>query len=58
VNTPSGPTSREDEISIRSEAVARKIPLVTTESGARATAAGIGFMKGRDWAVNAIQDFK
>jgi carbamoyl-phosphate synthase large subunit len=58
VNTPSGPTSREDEIAIRAEAVARKVPLVTTESGARATVAGIAHMKGRDWAVNALQDFQ
>jgi carbamoyl-phosphate synthase large subunit len=58
VNTPSGPTSRADEVSIRAEAVARKIPLVTTESGARATVAGIGHVKKNGWSVKAIQDYK
>ena len=37
INTPSGPVSRMDEIKIRSECILRNIPIVTTESGARAT---------------------
>jgi len=57
VNTPSGPVSRADEIKIRSEAVVRSIPIVTTESGARATVAAIRHIKQNDWDVKALQDY-
>jgi carbamoyl-phosphate synthase large subunit len=56
INTPSGPVSRADEVRIRSEAIWRGLPLVTTESGARATVAAIRHMRGRDWQVRALQD--
>ncbi|MCX6998305.1 MAG: ATP-grasp domain-containing protein, partial [Kiritimatiellaeota bacterium] len=57
VNTPSGPVSRVDEIRIRSEAILRSIPIVTTESGARATVACIRYMRTHDWDVHALQDY-
>ncbi len=57
INTPSGPVSRVDEIRIRSEAILRSIPIVTTESGARATVACIRYMRTHDWDVHALQDY-
>jgi carbamoyl-phosphate synthase large subunit len=57
LNTPSGVVTRFDEVKIRSEAVLRDIPIVTTESGARATLDAIRFMKGRAGQVRAIQDY-
>ena len=57
INTPSSSKTRPDEISIRSEAVLRSIPIVTTESGARATIAAIRYMRDHDWDVCAIQDY-
>lgn len=58
INTPSGAVSRVDEIKIRSEAILRKVPIVTTESGAKATAAAIAFRKKNDWGVTPLQDYK
>ena len=57
VNTPSGPVSRVDEVKIRSEAILRNLPIVTTESGARATLRAIRYLRDRDWGVKAIQDY-
>jgi len=57
INTPSGSRGRLDEIRIRSEAILRSVPIVTTESGARATVAALKFMRGHDWDVKALQDY-
>ena len=57
VNTPSGPISRRDEKHIRSEAIRRGIPIVTTESGARATVDAIRHIRQNDWSVKALQDY-
>jgi carbamoyl-phosphate synthase large subunit len=57
INTPSGPVSRMDEIKIRSECILRNIPIVTTESGARATLGAIKAINGKDWGVKPIQDY-
>jgi len=57
VNTPSGPVARVDEIKIRSEAILRGLPIVTTESGARATAKAIRYIANHDWDVQAIQEY-
>jgi carbamoyl-phosphate synthase large subunit len=57
VNTPSGPVARVDEIKIRSEAILRGLPIVTTESGAKATVQAIRYIKENDWDVQAIQDY-
>ncbi|MFC1467712.1 carbamoyl-phosphate synthase large subunit [Verrucomicrobiota bacterium] len=58
INTPSGPVSRVDEIKIRSEAILRKVAIVTTESGAKATSAAIAFRKKNDWDVEPLQEYK
>ena len=57
VNTPSGPTAREDEVRIRGEAILRGLPLITTEWGARATIDGIAHMADKDWDVTSLQEF-
>ncbi|MBN2162500.1 MAG: carbamoyl-phosphate synthase large subunit [Pontiellaceae bacterium] len=57
VNTPSGPVARVDEIKIRSEAILRGLPIVTTESGARASAKAIQYIKSNDWNVRPIQEY-
>jgi carbamoyl-phosphate synthase large subunit len=57
VNTPSDSRARLDEVSIRSEAILRSIPIVTTEAGARATVAAIRYMADCKWDVRALQDY-
>jgi carbamoyl-phosphate synthase large subunit len=57
INTPSGPVARVDEVKIRSEAVLRSLPIVTTRSGALATANCIRYMREHEWDVKALQDF-
>jgi carbamoyl-phosphate synthase large subunit len=57
VNTPSGPVARVDEIKIRSEAILRGLPIVTTESGARATAKAIRYIAHHEWDVKPIQEY-
>ena len=57
INTPSGPSAREDEVRIRGEAILRGIALVTTQWGARATIAGIEHMRHKAWDVTSLQDF-
>jgi hypothetical protein len=37
INTPSSLISRADEIKIRTEAISRGIPIITTQDGAYAT---------------------
>ena len=57
INTPSGPVARVDEVRIRSEAIRRGIPIVTTESGARSTVAAIRRIRGERWGVTSLQDY-
>ena len=46
-----------DEKKIRSEAILRGIPIITTESGARATLDAIRHVKENGWSVKALQDY-
>ncbi len=57
INTPSGPVSRMDEVRIRSEAILRRIPIVTTNSGAEATIRAIRYRRENDWQVCPLQDY-
>jgi len=57
LNTPSGPVARVDEIKIRSEAILRGVPIVTTEAGARATLSAIQHMRFNDWSVRSLQEY-
>ena len=57
INTPSGPVARVDEIKIRSEAILRGLPIVTTASGAKATIGAIRTIRAQDWDVKSLQAF-
>ncbi len=57
INTPSGPRARADEVLIRSEAILRSIPIITTRSGALATLSAIEHMRHADWDVKSIQEY-
>ncbi len=58
INSPSSLVARADEIKIRSEAISRGIPIVTTEDGARATVDAIRYVQTHDWGVRALQEYK
>ncbi len=57
INTPSSLVARADEIKIRSEAISRGIPIVTTQDGAYATVGSIAYVQKNDWTVRALQDY-
>jgi carbamoyl-phosphate synthase large subunit len=57
INTPSGKIPRADEVRIRSEAVSRGIPCITTISGAQASVNGIEALLKRGLDVKALQDY-
>ncbi|MFQ3577713.1 MAG: carbamoyl-phosphate synthase large subunit, partial [Verrucomicrobiia bacterium] len=57
INTPSGKTPRQDEVKIRSAAVAARISTMTTLSGARASINGIRAIKQKGLSVRTLQEF-
>jgi len=57
INTPSSLVARADEIQIRTEAISRGIPIITTQDGADATVNAIAKVKETDWDVMALQDY-
>ena len=57
INTPSGKTPREDEVKIRSAAVAQRIPIMTTLSAARASLRGIRSLREQGFRVKCIQEY-
>jgi carbamoyl-phosphate synthase large subunit len=57
INTPSGETPSRDMIRIRTEAVAHKIPIMTTMSGAEAAARGVEAMREKPVEVTPIQNY-
>jgi carbamoyl-phosphate synthase large subunit len=57
INTPSGAISRKDEVLIRSEAIVRGIPIITTKWGAMPTIAAIEYISKRGWTVTALQEY-
>jgi carbamoyl-phosphate synthase large subunit len=57
INTPSGKTPREDEVKIRSAAVAARISIMTTIRGAKASVNGIRAIQSKGLAVKSIQEF-
>ncbi len=57
INTPSGKTPRQDEVKIRSAAVAARISVMTTMSGARATVNGIRSLRQKGLGVRSIQEY-
>ncbi len=57
INTPSGKKPRKDILSIRTIAVQRNIPLVTTIPGAKATFLGIKKLRENPIKVKSIQEY-
>ncbi len=57
INTPSGKKPRKDEVVIRSLAVSKGIPCVTTMEGALASVRGIRASKDKELTVRALQDY-
>ncbi len=57
INTPSSAISRQDEVKIRSEAILRGIPIITTKWGALPAVAAIEYINKRGWNVTALQEY-
>lgn len=58
INTPSGKTTKEDEMKIRSLAILYNIPLITTVSGAQASVNGIeNLIKKPKISVKSLQEY-
>jgi carbamoyl-phosphate synthase large subunit len=57
INTPSGKTPREDEVKIRSLAVARRIPILTTISGVEASIRAMRSIQTKGLAVKSLQEY-
>ena len=57
INTPSGKSPREDEVKIRSGAVATRVPIMTTLSAVRASLRGIRSLQTRGLSVKSLQEY-
>ena len=57
VNTPSSHESREDEVIIRSTAVANKVSLCTNLSAADASVKAIRSLQQREFKVKPLQEY-
>ncbi len=57
INTPSGHRPQRDHVSIRAEAVAHNIPLITTISGAAASVNGIEALLKEEIHVKSLQEY-
>jgi carbamoyl-phosphate synthase large subunit len=57
INTPSGKTSREDEIKIRSTASSSRVPVMTTLRAARASLEGIRALREHGLSVKPLQEW-
>ena len=57
LNTPTGQAPREDEVAIRSAAVAARVPVMTTLRGARASTKAIQAMNQHGYGVKSLQEF-
>lgn len=57
INTPSGKSPREDEVKIRTAAVATRIPIMTTIRGAEAALKAIRSLQSKSFEVHALQDY-
>ena len=57
VNTPSGRAPREDEVAIRSAAVAARVPTMTTLRGARASVGAMRAVLKSGYQVKSIQEY-
>lgn len=57
INTPSGKNPREDEVKIRTAAMANRIPIMTTIRGADAALKGIKSLQANEVQVQALQEY-
>ena len=57
LNTPNGQVPREDEVAIRSAAVAARVPSMTTLRAARASIQAIRAMQKSGYGVKSLQEF-
>ena len=57
INTPTGHRPRRDQVSIRAEAVAHNVPLITTISGAAASVNGIEALLKEEVHVQSLQEY-
>ena len=57
INTPSGKSPKQDEIKIRSAAVAARLAIMTTLSAARASILAIRSMQTKTWNVKPLQEY-
>jgi carbamoyl-phosphate synthase large subunit len=57
INTPSGKTPRQDEVKIRTAALAQRIPIMTTVRAASASAKGIRSLQKGGMTVQSLQEY-
>jgi carbamoyl-phosphate synthase large subunit len=57
INTPSGKTPRQDEVKIRTAALAQRIPIMTTVRAASASAKGIRSLQKGGMTVRSLQEY-
>ena len=58
INTPHGKLPRQDEVAIRSAAVAARIPIMTTLRGARMSIRAIKSLKAGGYNVRCLQEYQ
>jgi carbamoyl-phosphate synthase large subunit len=58
INTPGGQEPRQDEVAIRSAAVAHRIPIMTTLRGASMSARAIRALKTGGYPVRCLQEYQ
>jgi len=58
INTPHGKSPRQDEVAIRSAAVAHRIPIMTTLRAARMSARAIQALKAGGYDVKCLQEYQ
>jgi len=58
INTPHGKVPRQDEVAIRSAAVAQRIPIMTTLRGARMSIRAIKALQQGDYGVRTLQEYQ
>ncbi|MHC4965786.1 MAG: hypothetical protein ACYTGE_12805, partial [Planctomycetota bacterium] len=57
INTPTRKGAQTDEGRIRAMAVGRRVPMITTLTGARAAVQAIAALRAGAWSVAAVQDY-
>ena len=58
INTPLGRGSRQDGFLIRTAAVSRSVPCITTIPGFKAAVAGITALQDTDFSIKSLQEWR